>query len=55
VEVDEELVLPRLPTIAAGGNVKFVSSWPTFALLFPVISVEGAGVGGKFGLGMIAR
>ena len=51
----EELVLALLLTIAAGGSVKFESSWLTFALLFPVMSVDGAGVGGKFGRGMIDR
>lgn len=49
-------VLPRLPCMAAGGRAKFVSNWPAFPLaLLPVISVEGAGVGGKLGRGMMGR
>lgn len=51
----DELVLPLLLAIAAGGSAKLESRWAAFALLFPVISVEGAGVGGKLGRGMIGR
>jgi len=46
LEVEVELVLPLPPPIAAGGRVKVESSDAAFALVLPVISVEGAGVGG---------
>jgi hypothetical protein len=47
-------ILPR-PLMAAGGRAKLPSSWPAFTLLLPVMSVEGAGVGGKLGRGMMER
>ena len=49
------MVLPREPPIAAGGKAKVLSKWPAFALFLPVMSVEGAGVGGKLGRGMMGR
>lgn len=48
-------MLPLLPPNAAGGSEKPASSWVVFALAFPEISVEGAGVGGKLGRGMMVR
>ena len=48
-------MLPLLLAMAAGGSAKPGSRFAAFALLFPVISVEGAGVGGKLGRGMIGR
>lgn len=47
-------MLPR-PLMAAGGRAKLPSSWAVFTLLLPVMSVEGAGVGGKLGRGMMVR
>lgn len=48
---DELATLP-LPFSAAGGRVKPPSNSGAFALLLPVISVEGCGVGGKLGRGI---
>lgn len=48
-------MLPLLLAMAAGGSAKPGSRFAAFAPLFPVISVEGAGVGGKLGRGMIGR
>ena len=48
-------MLPRELPIAAGGRAKVLSNWPAFALLLPMISVDGAGVGGKLGRGMMGR
>lgn len=48
---DELATLP-LPFSAAGGRVKPPSNCGAFALLLPVISVEGCGVGGKLGRGI---
>lgn len=50
------VMLPRLLAMAAGGKAKLASSnWGALALLLPVMSVEGAGVGGKLGRGMMGR
>lgn len=51
-----ELELARMMLfIAAGGRTNVVSSWVAILLLFPLISVDAAGVGGILGRGMIAR
>ena len=49
------MVLPREPPIAAGGRANVLSNCPAVALRLPVMSVEGAGVGGKLGRGMMDR
>lgn len=49
------MMLPREPPMAAGGKANVLSNWPAFELLLPVMSVEGAGVGGKLGRGMMGR
>jgi hypothetical protein len=46
-------VLPLLLAMAAGGSANPDSRLAAFALLLPVISVEGAGVGGKLGRGIM--
>jgi hypothetical protein len=55
--VDEaSAVLPRAVPMAAGGREKcVVSKGPACALALAVMSVEGAGVGGKLGRGMMGR
>jgi hypothetical protein len=46
-------VLLLLLVMAAGGSANPDSRLAAFVLLLPVISVEGAGVGGKLGRGMM--
>jgi hypothetical protein len=55
--VDEaSAVLARALPMAAGGRENcVVSKGPACALVLPVMSVEGAGVGGKLGRGMMGR
>jgi hypothetical protein len=50
---DEVSVLRRVVAIAAGGSA-MLSNWLAFILFLPVMSVLGAGVGGKLGRGIIA-
>ena len=52
------MVLPRAPLLpmAAGGREKCaVSKGHALVLVLGLISVEGAGVGGKLGRGMMGR
>jgi hypothetical protein len=51
---DELATLP-LPFKAAGGRLKPPSSGGALALLLPVMSVEGCGVGGRLGRGIMVR